>query len=216
MGWMFMSSYVCAVLNYKLDTLFATNLHLKILIATLLHLRMFSMAKLGATFSIQIISHATEIINPRNTMKFLSKASFLLIVAAMVFAGCKKSDSDDHLDIGGFRILMNNEVVAQQAGTAVTGQITLNRGQTTSPMTVEFRDPEGRVLNITDNDLYLRVASSATNVVSTRLTSGSKWSFELTGVASGSANITISLMHGNHADFESRAVPVIVLTTDPS
>lgn len=134
----------------------------------------------------------------------------------MVFSGCKKSDRDDHLDIGGFRILMNNEVVAQQSGTAVTGQITMERGQSSGPMTVEFRNPEGNVLNITDNDLYLQVTSSATAVVSTSMVSGSKWSFSLTGVTSGTANLTISLMHGNHADFESRAVPVIVLTTDPS
>jgi hypothetical protein len=149
-------------------------------------------------------------------MKFISKASLMIFLTAMIFAGCKKSSDHDHMDIAGFRILVNSEVVAQQTGTVVTGSISLDRGTTSSVMTVEFRDPEGNVLNITDNDFSLRVVSSTTSVVSVQQVSGLKWSFELVGVSPGQSNLTISLMHGNHADFESRAVPVVVIATDPS
>lgn len=149
-------------------------------------------------------------------MQFLSRASIMIILVTLVFSGCKKSDHDDHLDIGGFRILMNNEVVAQQTGTVVTGQISLDRGQTSGVMTVEFRDPEGNVLNITDNDLYLQVTSSTTSVASTQQVTGSKWSFQVVGLSPGQSSLTISLMHGNHADFESRPITVNVISTDPS
>lgn len=149
-------------------------------------------------------------------MKFLSRASIMIILVTLVFSGCKKSHHHDHLDIAGFRILMNNEIVAQQTGTVVTGQISLDRGQTSGAMTVEFRDPEGNVLNITDNDFSLRVVSSTTSVASTQQVSGSKWSFQVVGVSPGQSNLTISLMHGNHADFESRPITVNVIATDPS
>jgi hypothetical protein len=149
-------------------------------------------------------------------MKILSKASIMIVLVTLVFSGCKKSHDDDHLDIGGFRILMNNEVVVQQSGTVVTGQISLDRGQTSGTMTVEFRDPEGNVLNIPDNGFSLQVTSSTTSVASTQQVTGSKWSFQVVGVSPGQSNLTISLMHGKHADFESRPITVNVLATDPS
>lgn len=138
------------------------------------------------------------------------KFVLVALVVSLSVSACKSAHDDDHLDIGSFRILSNGEVVAQQNGTTVTGSITLARESTSSVMTLEFRDPEGSVLSITDEDLYLEIDSNNPGVVLAQNSNESRWSFTLTGVSAGSASIVVKLMHGNHADFESRPISVTV------
>lgn len=138
------------------------------------------------------------------------KFVLLALIVSLSITACKTANDDEHLDIGSFRILSNGEVVAQQNGTNVTGTITLARETTSAIMTLEFRDPEGSVLTITDDDLYLEVDTNNPGVVLAQNSSETRWSFTLTGVGSGSAAVVIKLMHGNHADFESRPIPVTV------
>ncbi len=141
-----------------------------------------------------------------NSIKLL----LIALVVSLSVTACKKAHDDDHLDIGGFRIISNGQVIAEQNGTTVTSSILVPRQTTSTAMTVEFRDPEGDILNITDDDLYMEIDTNNPGVVTAQNVSGSRWSFTLTGVGQGSAGITIKLMHGNHADFESRSIPVTV------
>lgn len=134
----------------------------------------------------------------------------LILVVAFTASACKTAHDDDHLDIGSFRILSNGEIVAQQNGTNVTGSITLARETTSPVLTLEFRDPDGSVITITDDDLYLEVDSNNPGVVLAQNSNESRWSFTLSGVSTGSTGIVVKLMHGNHADFESRSIPVTV------
>ncbi len=143
-------------------------------------------------------------------MPSIHKVLLFSLVVALVTVSCKKAHDEDHEDVAGFQIFLNNSVVASQSGTNVTGTITLTQGTTTSAMRVEFRDPDGDVMIISDDDDYLQVDSSNNNVVTSQLDTSSDWSFTLTGVSAGQANITIKLMHGDHADFESRPIPVVV------
>jgi outer membrane lipoprotein-sorting protein len=143
-------------------------------------------------------------------MPSIHKVLLFSLVVALVTVSCKKAHDEDHEDVAGFQIFLNNSVVASQSGTNVTGTITLTQGTTTSAMRVEFRDPDGDVMIISDDDDYLQVDSSNNNVVTSQLDASSDWSFTLTGVSAGQANITIKLMHGDHADFESRPIPVVV------
>lgn len=143
-------------------------------------------------------------------MPSIHKVLLFSLVVALVTVSCKKAHDEDHKDVAGFQIFLNNSVVASQSGTNVTGTITLTQGTTTSAMRVEFRDPDGDVMIISDDDYYLQVDSSNNNVVTSQLDASSDWSFTLTGVSAGQANITIKLMHGDHADFESRPIPVVV------
>ena len=131
-------------------------------------------------------------------------------VVSLSVTACKKAHDHDHLDIGGFRIISSGQVIAEQNGTTVTSSIVLPRQTTSSSMNVEFRDPEGKILTITDNEMYLEIDTNNPGVVLAQKSTTSKWSFTLSGVGQGSAGITIKLMHGNHADFESRSIPVTV------
>lgn len=137
--------------------------------------------------------------------------SFLLMA---VLAGCKKAHDHDHLDIGGFQIVSNNEILVQQAGTVVTGSLTIEVGQTSDAMELRFLDPEGNVLVITGNDFRGDVSSSNTSILTATRTG--TWTFTLTGVSSGTANLTVGVAHGNHLDYESRPVTVNVVTASGS
>jgi hypothetical protein len=143
-------------------------------------------------------------------MLSIHKVLLFSLFVALVTVSCKKAHDEDHEDVAGFQIFLNNSVVASQSGTNVTGTITLTQGTTTSALRVEFRDPDGDVMIISDDDDYLQVDSSNNNVVTSQLDASSDWSFTLSGVSAGQANITIKLMHGDHADFESRPIPVVV------
>jgi hypothetical protein len=143
-------------------------------------------------------------------MLSIHKVLLFSLFVALVTVSCKKAHDEDHEDVAGFQIFLNNSVVASQSGTNVTGTITLTQGTTTSALRVEFRDPDGDVMIISDDDDYLQVDSSNNNVVTSQLDASSDWSFTLSGISAGQANITIKLMHGDHADFESRPIPVVV------
>lgn len=143
-------------------------------------------------------------------MKFNSKILLLIIAISTTLTACKLANDDDHLDIASFRIIVNGNVVAQQNGTEVTSSITLARESVSPLMRLEFRDPEGNILTITDEDLYLEIDTNNPGVIIAQNSTSEDWAFTLTGVGSGTAAIIIKLMHGNHSDFESRPVPVTV------
>jgi hypothetical protein len=143
-------------------------------------------------------------------MKFSSKLLSISLIAIVSLSACKLANDDEHLDIGSFRIIANGEVIAQQNGTEVTGSISVARESTSGVMSLEFRDPDGNVLTITDDDLYLEIDTNNPGVVLAQNSNQSRWAFTLTGVGPGSAAITVKLMHGSHADFESRSIPVTV------
>lgn len=142
-------------------------------------------------------------------MKSFLKFSVFSILAIGLFAGCKSAHDHDHLDIGGFQLVLNSEVVVEQVRTVVTGNLTVDARTTTETFEIRFIDTEGAVLVITDNDFSANVSSSNSNVVS--VNNSDKWEFTLTGGDAGTANLTVSLAHGNHTDFESRPVPVTVV-----
>lgn len=143
-------------------------------------------------------------------MKNSIKVFLLALVVSLSMSACKSASDEDHLDIGGFRIISNGNILAEQNGTNVTSTISVASQSTSAVMTVEFRDPEGNLLTITDEDLYMEIDTNNPGVVLAQNSSSSKWSFTLNGVGPGTSAIVVKLMHGNHADFESRAIPVTV------
>lgn len=143
-------------------------------------------------------------------MTFIQRSLLIISLFSILTVSCKKAHDHDHLDVAGFRIIANNEIVAQQSGTTVTGTISIIQGQASSEMTVEFLDPEGFILNINDSDFRLQVDPVNTAAVTVQSGTG-RWGFRMTGTSTGSTTVTVKLMHGSHADFESRPVSVNIL-----
>jgi uncharacterized protein YcfL len=139
-------------------------------------------------------------------MPTLFKKTGITLITLFVLAAC--SSSDDHLDVAGFDVFMDNEVVVSQRGTTVTGSFNVQAGSSTPEMRVVFLDSDNAVLTITSKDEYLEVISSNTTVLG--VTKTGDWTFTLQGVSQGTANLTLGIMHGSHFDFESRLIPVTV------
>lgn len=141
-------------------------------------------------------------------MKFLTKAAAFALVIGVLFAGCKSAHDDDHLDINGFELLLDNQIIASQSGTTVTGTVQITAGLTTGTILVTFVDGDGHALIITDDDFSANIESSNQAVVS--VSRVNNFSFTLAGVSEGTAKVTVNLYHGTHKDFESRPVTVNV------
>lgn len=128
----------------------------------------------------------------------------------LLFTAC--SSSHDHLDVAGFDLIMDNEVVLSQRGTTVTGTLTIPAGETTSNIRVDFVDPDNAVMTITGSDYRLELISTNAEVLNFNKTGD--WTFTLTGVSQGTASLTVGIMHGSHFDFESRPIPVTVALSE--
>jgi hypothetical protein len=129
-----------------------------------------------------------------------------LVFIGVFLAGC--SSEHDHADVAGFEIMQNNEVVVSQSGTTITGNLRIVGEGNSLPYTVVFRDPEGKVLEITKEDYTMEVKSASETILTTRIQN--RWSFILEPRGNGSTTITLSVLHGTHYDFQSRPIPVIV------
>jgi hypothetical protein len=147
---------------------------------------------------------------------------YLLTTIFTVFiffiAGCSDPHDDDHMDIVGFEIRQeNNAVIVTQARNPqtgeieVTGQIDVLQGMITDLLTVVFIDPDGHDLVITDSDFSLGINPVNTPAITIyHDASQARWGFMVEGKQVGDETISISLYHGDHADFESRPVTIEV------
>ena len=141
----------------------------------------------------------------------------ILIVSLAFLTACNDTHDHDHMDIVGFEIRQNDQVIVTQARNPqsgeieVTGRIDVQSGETTPLLTVVFIDPDGRPLTITESDFSLNVNPVNTTVINVHHNpSQARWGFTVEGKQAGTETIQISLMHGNHADFESRPVTIQV------
>jgi hypothetical protein len=151
-----------------------------------------------------------------NMSKHVFLASLLIVSLAFVSA-CNDTHDHDHMDIVGFEIRLDNQAIVTQARNPqsgqveVTGRIDVQSGETTPLLTVVFIDPDGHALSITESDFSLNVNPVNTTVMNVHHNpSQTRWGFTVEGKQAGTETIQISLMHGNHADFESRPVTVQV------
>ncbi|TVQ13771.1 MAG: hypothetical protein EA364_05860 [Balneolaceae bacterium] len=141
----------------------------------------------------------------------------ILIVSLSFLTACNDTHDHDHLDIVGFEIRQNDQVIVTQARNPqtgqieVTGRIDVQSGESTPLLTVVFFDPDGHSLTITESDFSLNVNPVNTSVMTVHHNpSQARWGFTVEGKQVGTEAIQISVMHGNHADFESRSVTVQV------
>lgn len=142
-------------------------------------------------------------------MKRILSFSIFSVVALLLISAC--SSGHDHLDVNGFDVFIDNEIVVSQRGTTLTGNVSVNTGSTSPEMRVVFVDPDGAEMVITDSDFRLEVTSSNSDILDASRTG--LWTFTLQGIAAGTAELSIGIMHGSHLDFESRPVPVTVVQT---
>lgn len=148
-------------------------------------------------------------------IRTLSIFSALIFTLALSTSACKNSVSGhnhDHHDAEGFRLIHSGTVIVDKLpNQAIVNDFPeLKAGETLQNIEVWFYDFETDLFQPDDEDgLSLAVASSASEILEIDV-SNSGWSFTIHALAAGNTELTIQLMHGDHADFTSVAIPVTI------
>ena len=117
----------------------------------------------------------------------------------------------EHLNSVGVALVADGTDLVVVNGTSVTGELTVAQGASISPIDVFWIDADGNRFQpdaVEQPDYQLEVESDAATTASTTLGDGA-WQFSLNGIAAGSTEIHVRLLHGDHAH-GNYAVPVTV------
>lgn len=146
----------------------------------------------------------------------------ILIAAAMLIlvSGCKKEDDpvspqEDHFQPEGLVVLSSTyDTLAYYFQGVVRPGDTLKApaGNLLSPhWTIEFLDASRRKIvypSTATHKLGWTIADQS--IAQLYRHDGEEWDFHLRGISEGKTTITFKILHGDHADFTSKPIPVLV------
>lgn len=145
----------------------------------------------------------------RGTRNLMNRAALVLAATATLAACDGTTDPDDHHDAVGVVITDQNNttLVSVNAARQVTGSLTVAAGAARH-LEVYFLDEDGDRFQLEDGDehtLGWTVANENVAVIDSH-----DGHLDLDGVAAGSTTVVFSVMHGNHSDYDSPAIPIVV------
>lgn len=116
----------------------------------------------------------------------------------------------EHSSAVGCKLVMNDSTYVTVDGTTITGELHVHEGHSPT-VTVWFLDPDGDWFQPhADDGFLLDVTVDDTGVLSAVVDTENPWNFTATGVEEGETSLTTAIIHGNHADYTSPAIPVHV------
>ncbi|HEX2203095.1 MAG TPA: Ig-like domain-containing protein [Longimicrobium sp.] len=141
-----------------------------------------------------------------------ARAALVLALAATGACGDATGpddDDDDHQEAAGMVITDQSNVtlVSVSAQRQVTGTLTVAAGQARH-LEVYFVDEDGDRFQLDDGDEHALAWEVANESVAT--IDSHDGHLDLDGVAAGSTTVVFSLLHGNHSDYDSPAIPITV------
>ncbi len=145
----------------------------------------------------------------------INKLFLFSVMGLFVLSACSNStgaDDDDHEDAEGFRLTLSGQTVVEQLPDQdLTGGFTIQQGQETALITIYFIDHDGEEFQPEDDDDSLGYLFSADGIAEfEQHEEDGKWSFHIHAEAVGTTNLTLRLMHDDHSDFDSQAIPITV------
>lgn len=144
------------------------------------------------------------------TKKLMSRAA-LVLAATFALGACEDStgsDDDEHEEAAGLVILDQNDatLVSVNAARQVTGSLTVPAGQARH-LEVWFVAEDGDRFQ-PDGDEHTLDWTVANESIAVIDAHGDH--MDLDGVAAGSTTVVFSILHGNHSDYDSPAIPITV------
>ena len=143
-------------------------------------------------------------------LRSATRAALVLALAATA-AACEDStgsDDHDHQEAVGMVITDQNNVTlaSVNAQRQVTGSLTVAAGQGRH-LDIYFVDEDGDRFELDGDEHTLdwTVANEAVAVIDSH-----DGHYDLDGVAAGSTTVVFSILHGNHSDYDSPAIPITV------
>ncbi len=120
-------------------------------------------------------------------------------------------DHDEHAEeIEGVALVLGDDEVVEVLDAGVTGSLSVEEGETTGEITVEFLDHDGEEVHAEDLDdeFSLGVEVQGDEIVTVAYPE--RWTFTLHGDEAGDTAIRVQLLHDGHADFTTPDIPVKV------
>ena len=150
-------------------------------------------------------------------MKWHSIFAIVSIVSILFVAGCSddnpvnNNEESAHAEAAGLVITMDGTEIVRYEEGAVTGNIPVHAGESTSVLSVQFISEEDGDLFTPGTDHHSLVCEVDDESIATyEKQEGSNWSFFIHGVTAGSTTIEIKIFHGDHADFVSLPISIEV------
>jgi hypothetical protein len=142
-------------------------------------------------------------------MKKVTSRAALVLAATFALGACDgTTQPDDHDEAAGLVILDQNDatVVSVNAARQVTGSLTVQAGQARH-LEVWFVAQDGDHFQPDGDEHTLgwTVANEAVAVIDSH-----DDHLDLDGIAAGNTTVVFSIMHGNHSDYDSPAIPILV------
>lgn len=148
---------------------------------------------------------------------FAYKHHGIAVIVFLIMSGlvaCSNPAEDDHeeehADAEGLALVIGGEEVVRVEDAEVTGSLTVEAGETTSDITVEFFDHDGDEVHTEDLDeeFSLGVVVQGSDIVTVAYPG--RWTFTLQGDEAGDTAIRVQLLHDDHPDFTTPDISVTV------
>lgn len=154
-------------------------------------------------------------------MKFsnlLTTVTLVLILPALIsLSGCNnpadsgEDEHEEHHQPAGAILKMNGAEIVRYENQEVSGQIEVNAGEETALITLYFLDEHGEEFQPDEPENSLGWHGIETSIAEiVQHADDTKWSFHVQGINADSTSVIFELKHGDHADFETAEIPVIV------
>jgi hypothetical protein len=142
--------------------------------------------------------------------------NLITVLTALVILGAACSEdnptplNEDHFEAVGLKLRQNGVDIVTVANGQVSGEIEAIEGLTTTLISVRFIDEDGDEGIPQGDEFGLNLNINDESIATIVQHAGEDWSFHVKGEAHGEASLTVSLLHGDHADFESPPIPIHV------
>ena len=146
--------------------------------------------------------------------RFLSLFAFLFaftFISACDSTDVHDDDHDDHAEVEGLMLRANGQTLVTVDEGEVSGTITVPVGDETALILVEFMDHDGDEVHVDeDPDLSLGHVIGDDSIIEWEQHEGEDYEFHLKGLSAGTTTLVLELRHGDHADFRTPAITVVV------
>jgi hypothetical protein len=138
------------------------------------------------------LSHPEE---NMKTLRFMRGSAFALLAGSAAIACSNPVSSDGHIRPQGVVVRDGATVVAQVSGGTATGQLTVQAGQLTPPLTVRFMDAGGNEIT-PPHGYYLAVVTRPAGIAAWVQDTPGEFGGRLQGLAPGAAELDLEWVHG--------------------
>jgi len=146
--------------------------------------------------------------------KYIKILSVLSLSFLLFIIGCGDDNpvepEETHFEAIGLYIISGGDTLVTYEAGVVSGEITVNQGDTTALLSVKFITEDGDI-GIPPNDAW-SFDWEVTDISSAGVVGHDEefalYQFHVEGKKSGSTAIRIIINHNNHKDFESKEIPI--------